>query len=83
MLPQVETLRTGLDEARRRLGQEPRSLQQQWRRSVMLGDTVRLLRDVKSVIDAPQRVQRLELAKARRPAASAGAPRWCHSDLTL
>jgi len=50
---------------------------------VMLGDTVRLLRDVKSVIDAPQRVQRLELAKARRPAASAGAPRWCHSDLTL
>ena len=53
----------GLEEARRRLGLEPRSLQQQWRRSVMLGDTVRLLQDAKSVIDAPQRVQRLELAK--------------------
>ncbi|KAK9837523.1 hypothetical protein WJX81_008555 [Elliptochloris bilobata] len=60
---QVETLRAGLEEARRRLGLEPRSLQQQWRRSVMLGDTVRLLQDAKSVIDAPQRVQRLELAK--------------------
>ena len=53
----------GLEEARRRLGLEPRSLQQQWRRSVMLGDTVRLLQDAKSVIDAPQRVQCLELAK--------------------
>jgi len=77
LLPQVETLRTGLDEARRRLGQEPRSLQQQWRRSVMLGDTVRLLRDVKSVIDAPQRVQRLELAKARAGRPPRRAPRAC------
>jgi hypothetical protein len=61
---QVEKLRTCLEEARRRLGAQSRSLQQQWRRGVTLGDTVRLLSDINSIVDAPQRVQKLEEAKA-------------------
>ena len=35
----------------------------QWRRSVTLGDTVRLLADVRSVVDIPEKLQRLEEAK--------------------
>lgn len=53
-----------LEEARRRLGAQSRSLQQQWRRGITLSDTVRLLGDVNSISDAPQRVQKLEEAKA-------------------
>ncbi|BDA48578.1 probable exocyst complex component 4 at N-terminal half [Coccomyxa sp. Obi] len=60
---QVEKLRICLEEARRRLGAQSRSLQQQWRRGITLGDTVRLLGDVNSISDAPQRVQKLEEAK--------------------
>ena len=62
---QVDKLRSALEDARRRLGAQSRGLQQQWRRGVTLGDTVRLLGDVSLVVDSPQRVQRLEDAKAR------------------
>ncbi len=62
---QVEKLRICLEEARRRLGAQSRSLQQQWRRGITLGDTARLLGDVNSISDAPQRVQKLEEAKVR------------------
>jgi len=61
---QVEKLKVCLEEARRRLGAQSRSLQQQWRRGITLGDTVRLLGDINSISDAPQRVQKLEEAKA-------------------
>lgn len=65
---QVEKLRVCLEEARRRLGAQSRSLQQQWRRGITLGDTVRLLSDINAIVDAPQRVQKLEEAKACSPA---------------
>jgi hypothetical protein len=61
---QVGSLRVSLEDARRRLGAQSRDLQQQWRRGVTLGDTVRLLGDINLVVDSPQRVQRLEEAKA-------------------
>lgn len=61
---QVEKLKVCLEEARRRLGAQSRSLQQQWRRGITVGDTVRLLGDINSISDAPQRVQKLEEAKA-------------------
>ena len=63
---QVGELRVSLEDARRRLGAQSRDLQQQWRRGVTLGDTVRLLGDINLVVDSPQRVQRLEEAKAGR-----------------
>eukprot|EP00891_Asterochloris_glomerata_P001519 jgi/Astpho2/1519/Aster-x0067 len=59
----VDTLRVSLEDAKRRLGAQSRNLQQQWRRSVTLGDTVRLLADVRSVVDIPEKLQRLEEAK--------------------
>ena len=52
-----------LEGARRRLGAQSSSLQQQWRRGITLGDTVRLLGDIKAVVDAPQRVHKLEETK--------------------
>ncbi|KAK9861775.1 hypothetical protein WJX84_004517 [Apatococcus fuscideae] len=65
---QVEILRTSLTEARGRLGSQSRHLQQQWRRSVTLGDIVRLLGDLQSVVGVPARVQELEEAKDWIPA---------------
>ena len=67
---QVDKLRTTLENARRRLGAQSRGMQQQWRRGVTLGDTTRLLGDINQVVDSPQRVQRLEDAKARACALS-------------
>ena len=46
----------------------------QWRRSVTLGDTVRLLADVRSVVDIPEKLQRLEEAKVSSLHAVCSAP---------
>ena len=53
-----------LEDARRRMGAQSRSLQQHWRRGITMGDTVRLLSDIHSIVDTPQRLQKLEEAKA-------------------
>ncbi|KAK9815816.1 hypothetical protein WJX72_010122 [[Myrmecia] bisecta] len=96
---QVDTLRSSLEDAKRRLGAQSRNLQQQWRRSVTLGDIVRLLTDIQSVVDIPQRVQKLEEAKdwgiavgvlldgcnklARREAAKVGALRDIKKEMSV
>ncbi len=36
----------------------------QWRRSISLGDIVRLLSDARSVVDVPQKLEQLERTKA-------------------
>ena len=64
---QVKKLKVSLEDARRRMGAQSRSLQQHWRRGITMGDTVRLLSDIHSIVDTPQRLQRLEEAKARLP----------------
>ena len=46
------------------MGAQSRSLQQHWRRGITMGDTVRLLSDINSIVDTPQRLQKLEEAKA-------------------
>ncbi|KAL3138889.1 hypothetical protein ABBQ32_005714 [Trebouxia sp. C0010 RCD-2024] len=56
----VNTLRTSLQEAKGHLGAQSRNLQQQWRRSITLGDIVRLLADARSVVDVPERLGQLE-----------------------
>ena len=61
---QVKKLKANLEDARRRMGAQSRSLQQHWRRGITMGDTVRLLSDVNSIVDTPQRLQKLEEAKA-------------------
>ena len=61
---QVKKLKVSLEDARRRMGAQSRSLQQHWRRGITMGDTVRLLSDIHSIVDTPQRLQRLEEAKA-------------------
>ncbi|KAA6420596.1 MAG: putative exocyst complex component 4-like, partial [Trebouxia sp. A1-2] len=60
----VNTLRSSLQEAKGQLGAQSRSLQQQWRRSISLGDIVRLLSDARSVVDVPWRLEQLERTKA-------------------
>eukprot|EP00884_Botryococcus_braunii_P010678 jgi/Botrbrau1/19611/Bobra.0035s0088.1 len=60
---QVKSLRTALVTAKRRLGSQSRDLQDQWRRSVMLGDVVRLLTDARAVTDIPARLDALTEAK--------------------
>ncbi|KAL0041964.1 hypothetical protein WJX79_010411 [Trebouxia sp. C0005] len=59
----VNTLRSSLQEAKGQLGAQSRSLQQQWRRSISLGDIVRLLSDARSVVDVPWRLEQLERTK--------------------
>jgi hypothetical protein len=61
---QVKKLKANLEDARRRMGAQSRSLQQHWRRGITMGDTVRLLSDINSIVDTPQRLQKLEEAKA-------------------
>ena len=46
------------------MGAQSRTLQQHWRRGITMGDTVRLLSDINSIVDTPQRLQKLEEAKA-------------------
>ena len=64
---QVKKLKANLEDARRRMGAQSRSLQQHWRRGITMGDTVRLLSDINSIVDTPQRLQKLEEAKASLP----------------
>ena len=45
------------------MGAQSRTLQQHWRRGITMGDTVRLLSDINSIVDTPQRLQKLEEAK--------------------
>ncbi|DBA83817.1 TPA: hypothetical protein ACH3X1_006340 [Trebouxia sp. C0004] len=59
----VNTLRSSLQEAKGQLGAQSRSLQQQWRRSISLGDIVRLLTDARSVVDVPQKLEQLQRTK--------------------
>ena len=61
---QVKKLKSSLEDARRRMGAQSRTLQQHWRRGITMGDTVRLLSDINSIVDTPQRLQKLEEAKA-------------------
>ena len=61
---QVKKLKASLEDARRRMGAQSRTLQQHWRRGITMGDTVRLLSDINSIVDTPQRLQKLEEAKA-------------------
>ncbi|CAL5223746.1 g6307 [Coccomyxa viridis] len=60
---QVKKLKASLEDARRRMGAQSRTLQQHWRRGITMGDTVRLLSDINSIVDTPQRLQKLEEAK--------------------
>lgn len=46
------------------MGAQSRTLQQHWRRGITMGDTVRLLSDINSIVDTPQKLQKLEEAKA-------------------
>eukprot|EP00887_Chlorella_sp_A99_P002121 scaffold21.g2121.t1 len=57
---QLESLRRSLEAAKRRLGAQSRHMQAQWRRDLMLTDTLRLLGDIRSVSEVPAAVARLE-----------------------
>ena len=75
-------MRSAIEEAQRQLGAQSRNLLAQWRRSVTLGDTTRLLRDIAAVCDAPQRVQAMEDSKAWHPHCNLGLSILCRfSDL--
>ena len=62
---QVKKLKASLEDARGRMGAQSRTLQQHWRRGITMGDTVRLLSDINSIVDTPQRLQKLEETKVK------------------
>ena len=53
---QVDSLKAALTDSRRRMGAQPRTLRQQWRRTVMLNDATRILGDVQAVTEVPSKV---------------------------
>jgi hypothetical protein len=59
----VATLKRSLEDARKRLSTKSRHLQAQWRKSITLSDTIRLLDDIHSIVELPEEIRTLEKEK--------------------
>lgn len=54
---QVGVLKKGLTDAERQLGAQSRQLRSQWRKSILLETSTKLLDDVAAVTEAPARIE--------------------------